>query len=198
MLNRIKKGVVFVISAPSGAGKTTIMKKLLKDKKLKLKYSVSCTTRHPRKGEKNGRDYFFLSKEKFEKKIKKGDFLEYANVYGHYYGTDRDVVENILNKGYNALIDVDTKGAAKLMKNKKFKANYIFILPPSMRELRKRLSKRKTESKEEFERRIKEASKEIKKAKRYDYCVINKDIKKAVDDVSAIMRACMLKSELFK
>ncbi len=197
MWSRKKEGIIFVLSAPSGAGKTTVMKELLKDKSLKLKYSISCTTREPRKGEKNGRDYFFLKESEFLEKVKNNEFLEYAKVYGHYYGTDRKTVMEIVKKGFNVLIDVDTKGAYKLMKTKGFKANYIFILPPSIRELKKRLARRKTESKRDLEKRIKEASKEIKRAAKYDYCVVNKNVNEAVSDLKAIIKASFLKREMY-
>lgn len=189
MWSKLKEGQAFVISAPSGAGKTTLMKKILADPSLNLKYSISCTTREPRKGEKHGRDYFFLSKKTFFRKIKKGDFLEHANVYGHFYGTDKKVVKKIQKQGSNVLIDVDTKGARSLQKHKGFHAVYIFILPPSLQELQKRLIKRRSEEKKEMKTRLREATKEIDQARRYDYCVVNATVSQAIQDIKAIMKA---------
>jgi guanylate kinase len=197
MWNKRKEGGVFVISAPSGAGKTTIIRRLLRMPSLNLRYSVSFTTREPRKGERPGRDYYFIPHKNFEKKIKKGDFLEYAKVYSHYYGTDGSIVRSIQKKGHNVLIDVDTQGALKLKARKGFRAVYIFILPPSIKELRKRLLDRKREGTSEINKRLNEASKEMKRSKHYDYCVINKSIDKAVEDAKTVIQAELLRSSRY-
>jgi guanylate kinase len=198
MWSKPKKGKVFVVSAPSGAGKTTLTKKLLDDPSLNLRYSVSFTTREPRKGERNGRDYHFASEKVFLRKIARGDFLEYACVYGHFYGTDRRIVGHLQDSGSNVLIDVDTQGARSLQKRRGFRAVYIFILPPSLKELRERLVNRKRDDKKEIRKRFFEAKKEIWRARRYDYCVVNADIRQAVADIRNIIRAELLKTEQYR
>jgi guanylate kinase len=198
MWSKAKKGKVFVVSAPSGAGKTTLTKRLLGDPSLNLRYSVSFTTRDPRKGEKNGRDYHFVNEKVFLRKIAKGDFLEYACVYGHFYGTDRHIVGKLQDSGSNVLIDVDTQGARTLQRRRGFRAVTIFILPPSLKELRERLVNRKRDDKKEIHRRFLEAKKEIWRARRYGYCVVNADIRQAVADIRNIIRAELLKTEQYR
>ncbi|MCK5708154.1 MAG: guanylate kinase [Candidatus Aureabacteria bacterium] len=198
MWNKKKEGKIFIISGPSGSGKTTLKQKILSCKDINFTYSISYTTRKPLKGEKNKKDYFFVSEEVFLSKVQHKDFLEYANVYGYYYGTDKAYVSSILKKGHNVLIDVDIQGASKLKKLKSFKAVYIFILPPSLSELKKRLEKRKRDNKKEIAKRMKVAIKEINQAKKhYEYCIINKNIKNMVEDIRAIISAELLKSSQY-
>ncbi len=165
------KGNLFIVSAPSGAGKTTLCKKLASSTK-KLEYLVSFTTRPKRKGEVNNKDYTFVSEEQFNKMIKAGKFAKWANVHGHLYGTSKERLENMLEKGIDVLLDIDTKGARQLRK-KYPKAVYMFILPPSLNVLRQRLNKRKSDAKSEIEKRLKRAAAEIKDYKNYDYVIIN-------------------------
>ena len=141
-------GSLIILSGPSGAGKGTIHNELLK-RDNKLKYSVSMTTRKPREGEKEGIDYFFVSEEEFKKEIEKDSFIEYAKVHGNYYGTLKKVVEKELNAGYDVILEIDIQGALNI-KNKGIDAIFIFIMPPSMKELRDRLVKRGTETKEKI------------------------------------------------
>lgn len=188
MVKKIKGGTLIVLSGPSGAGKGTICSELLKQVN-SLKLSVSMTTRSPRNGEVDGRDYFFVSKEEFEKKIEHGDFLEYAKVYGdYYYGTPKDKVIGELAKGQDIILEIDIQGALKVKEIMK-EGIFIFIMPPSMRELRDRLVKRNTETKEKIVERFKNAYKEINEVTKYNYIVINDEVQNAVDKVKAIILA---------
>ncbi|HDT14664.1 MAG TPA: guanylate kinase, partial [Firmicutes bacterium] len=169
----MKSGLVYVVSAPSGAGKTTIIKEFLKKHRRDFEVSVSVTTRKPRKGEKNGRDYIFYDKKEFLKEVKKAGFLEYAKVLDNYYGTLKSTVEKTLKKGKNVIMDVDVQGAKQLKKKLKNDCVTIFILPPSFAELSKRLKNRKTEDKKSIAGRIALGRKEWKERKKYDYTIIN-------------------------
>jgi len=179
-------GKIFVISAPSGTGKTTIQKLLLEVLPF-LKTVITCTTRKPRNGEKNGVDYKFLTERDFKRKIKNGEFLEYANVYGNFYGTPKKEVMEKLKKGENILLVIDTQGG---MSVKKFfpQAVLIGILPPSTKEQEKRLRKRGDVSKEEIKKRLETAKEERKiLMKYYNYRVINKEIGKTVEKIKRII-----------
>ncbi|MBP7792039.1 MAG: guanylate kinase [Candidatus Goldbacteria bacterium] len=178
------KGLIFIVSAPSGTGKTTVIKKFIKRHKKDFVLSISVTTRRPRKNEKNGRDYYFISMKKFKEYIKKGMFLEYARILDNYYGTLKATVIKSINKGLNVIMDIDVQGAAKISR-KTEDCIKIFLRPPSLKELKSRLFKRKTESKEEAIKRIKLAKKELKEQKKYDYIITNKNI----DDVVKILDA---------
>ena len=180
------KGKVFVISAPSGTGKTTIEKKLKEDLK-NIEPIVSFTTRKPRPGEKEGEDYHFVSKEKFEKMIKEGEFLEWAEVYGNYYGTPKKEVLKKLKQGKNVLLTIDTQGAMKI-KNLIPDAILIGILPPSFKEQERRMRKRKGLSEEEIRKRLNAAKEERKILfKSYDFRLINKDLKSTVEKIKKII-----------
>lgn len=180
-----KFGNLFIISAPSGTGKTT----LLKEVQLRLpeiRFSVSFTTREPRKGEVHGRDYFFISKDEFLRGIKEGRFLEWACVHGNYYGTDKAMIEEWLSNGLEVILDIDVQGARTIKCQYPF-ASTIFILPPSWEELERRLRSRGTDSDEVIRRRLSNASKEISEAFWYDYIVINDEISKAVGELITII-----------
>lgn len=179
------KGNLFIVSAPSGAGKTTLCKKLASDAK-KLKYLVSFTTRPKRKGEINNKDYTFVSEEQFNKMIKAGKFVEWANVHGHLYGTSKERLETMLKKGIDVILDIDTKGA-KQLRRKYPKAVYMFILPPSLEVLKQRLNKRKSDPKSEIEKRLKRATAEIKDYKNYDYVIINDLFKDALEKLKTVV-----------
>ena len=180
-------GKLFVLSGPSGAGKGTICKRLLEETD-KLDLSVSMTTRKPRIGETEGVSYFFTEKEVFQEHIKKGNLLEYAEVYGNYYGTPKTPVLDKLSRGIDVILEIDMQGALKV-KESYPDGVFIFILPPSMTELRKRLTGRGTETAEAIELRLGEALKELSYIDKYDYCVVNGVLEEAVARVKAIVVA---------
>ena len=188
MVKEKKTGHVIVISGPSGAGKDTVVQKLLEQNK-NIALSVSMTTRAPRKGEEEGKDYFYVTKEKFLEEIDKGNFLEYANVYNtDYYGTPKDKVLKCINNGIDVVLVIDINGALQV-KEKMPESIFIFIMPPSMKELKQRLVKRDTEIPEKLLNRFKTAYKEINEAKKYNYVVINDKVDNAVKRVEAIILA---------
>ncbi|HHG73518.1 MAG TPA: guanylate kinase [Persephonella sp.] len=188
------KGELFILSSPAGGGKTTISNLLIKEVP-NLKRVITCTTRKPRPDEKNGVDYYFLSKEEFESRIKKGEFLEYAVVHGNYYGTPKREVEEELKKGYDLLLVIDVQGMRQIKKNKKDLIT-IFLLPPSIKELIKRMEKR-GDSEEEIKKRIETAKKEIPAWKEYDYVVVNDQIQKAKENIKHIILSQRLKISRF-
>lgn len=188
MIKTKKQGLFIVISGPSGAGKGTVIQNLIKDNP-NVWLSVSATTRAIRKDDIKDVTYFFLTKEEFEERIKNNEFLEYEIVHnGQYYGTPNGKINEYLNNGIDVILEIDIKGALKV-KNVFPQGLYIFILPPSMRELKKRLVERNTESNDKIIERFKTAYKEINEVTKYNYVVVNDDIDTAVNKVSAIMMA---------
>ena len=187
-----RRGILFVLSSPSGAGKTSIARYILdKDKNIKL--SVSLTTRKKRKNEKAGIDYDFISKDVFETKIKNNFFLEWAAVFGNYYGTSREKVQKTLQEGNDVLFDIDWQGTQQLTDNKDFDLVTIFILPPSKTALEKRLNNRAQDSKIEVIKRMSQASDEISHYMEYNYIVINNNLEDASNQVLSILKAERLK-----
>ena len=182
-----KKGLLLVLSGPSGAGKGTVCRALLKND-ASLRLSVSATTRPPRPGEVDSVDYFFLDNEVFNKMIKDGDLLEYAEVYNNYYGTPKDFVEGQLNAGKDVILEIDVQGASKI-KRCCPDGVYIFIFPPSIKELKNRIIKRGSETIESIRERMKYASQELKLASSYDYIVLNDELEKAVAQLKSIIIA---------
>ncbi|HHY79620.1 MAG TPA: guanylate kinase [Thermoanaerobacter sp.] len=187
MLSKKKKGLLIVLSGPSGAGKGTICKALM-EKEKNLKLSISATTRQPRSGEIEGKNYFFKSEEEFEKMIENDSFLEWAKVYDHYYGTPKDFVLKNLEEGNDVVLEIDIQGALKI-KEKFPEGVFIFILPPSMEELKNRIKKRGTETEEEIIKRFKSAYEELNYVSRYNYVVINDSVEEAVEKIRAIIIA---------
>ncbi len=182
------KGHLYIFSGPAGVGKGTILRLAL-EKLPNVKYSVSCTTREPRPGlDKDGETYYFVTEDEFRRQIAEGDFLEYAEVHGHLYGTRRDIVEDTLESGADIALEIDVQGAFAV-KEKMPEAVAVFIKPPSMEELCRRLSGRGSESLNEQALRMKNAEAEIACAGRYDYVVVNDDLAKAVDEVIAIVKS---------
>ncbi len=183
LLGSLKQGLMFVLSAPAGTGKTTLVRMLAQEFPSVVE-SVSCTTRKPRPGEKPGVDYDFCSKETFEEKIAQGAFLEYARVFGDYYGTSKERVEAFLTKGKHVMLVIDTQGAMQLRKNH-VNAVFIFISPPSIDVLEERLRGRKADTEEAMEKRLSWAKAEIAEAAAYDYHFINDNL----DIAYAILRS---------
>ncbi len=183
-----QEGLLIVVSGPSGAGKGTICKRLL-EKNPNLGYSISATTRAPRTGEVNGVNYWFLSKEEFQKMIAEDGLLEWAEVYGNYYGTPAQKVRDSLAEGKNILLEIDTQGAA-LVREKFPEGVYIYILPPSLEELKRRIIGRGTDSAESIERRLSCAREEMGCAsEQYNYLVLNDEVELAVNRVETIIEA---------
>lgn len=189
----INKGKLYVVSAPSGCGKGTILSEVLKNND-NLFYSVSATTRCPRDGEEDGVNYYFLSVEDFKKEIENGGMLEYAQFCDNYYGTPKQKVLDKLNKGIDVILEIETNGAMQIKKAMS-EAILIFILPPSVSELRRRLNKRGTEKQDIIDKRVNEAEDEIKKACEYDYIMINDELEKAIEDFEAILKSSKLTNE---
>ncbi|MBD7914123.1 guanylate kinase [Clostridium sp. Sa3CUN1] len=181
------RGVLIVISGPSGAGKGTICKALL-EKHDNIYISVSATTRSPREGEIEGVNYYFLTKEAFEQKVNENGFLEYANVHGNFYGTPKVNVEKMLEEGKDVILEIDIQGALQVKENFK-EGVFIFILPPSMEELKKRIIKRGSETEESLMTRFKNAYKEINYVSKYNYAVVNDTLELAVSKVESIIAA---------
>ena len=186
------KGRLFVISAPSGAGKTTLCDKIIKMLPGVVR-SVSMTTRQMRPGEKEGIDYFFVSVDEFKKRLKAKEFIEHAKVFDNYYGTPSRFVVNNLKKNKDVVLTIDVQGAMQIRKNFDKDSVFIFILPPSINDLRSRLQKRKTDSAKAINHRLKTAKKEMNFLKYYDYQVINDDIKTAFEKLKAIFIASRCK-----
>lgn len=181
-----EKGLLVVISGPSGTGKGTICRALLEKNDFWL--SISATTRQPRKGEIDGVNYYFLTKNEFEKKIDEKDFLEYAQVYDNYYGTPKSNVLSALDSGKDVILEIDIQGALKV-KETYPKGVFIFILPPSMEELKKRIINRGSETEQSLMIRFKSAYKEINYVSKYNYAVVNDTINDAVEKVQSIIMA---------
>ncbi|MEM9399401.1 MAG: guanylate kinase [Verrucomicrobiota bacterium] len=191
MNNFSRAGILFVISAPSGTGKSTLCDNLKKT--LDFVFSVSCTTRSPREGELEGEDYFYLSKEEFKKRLDEDDFLEYACVHDHYYGTPKRQVIEQLEQGTDVLLDIDVKGAQALRQCKdSFVQNSlvdVFMMPPNIQELEKRLRRRGTEAEEQIQIRLSNAQTEMSCWNEYKYTIISASIEEDLKSFRAIMEA---------
>lgn len=180
------EGVLLVLSSPSGAGKTTISEKLL-EQSIDLVRSISVTTRNPRPGEIDGKDYFFVTRKKFNELCETDKMLEHAEVFSNLYGIPKDFIEQNLKKGISVLLSIDWQGAFHLFEVMREKVVSIFILPPSIEELRSRLYKRNSDSVSEIEHRLIKAQEEMNKRDKYDYVIINDDIDESVKEISAIL-----------
>ncbi|MCM8778206.1 MAG: guanylate kinase [Candidatus Omnitrophica bacterium] len=180
-----RKGLLFVISGPSGCGKTTLGEKILSGDK-NLVRSVSVTTRPRRKGEKEGREYFFVSEKEFTRLREEDSFLEWAKIFGYFYGTPKEFVLKNINQGKDVILIIDVQGARQV--RKKFpQAISIFLTPPSLKTLQERLKKRRLDGPGEIEKRLQQAEKELRSQREYDYIVMNKDLDKATELLSAII-----------
>jgi guanylate kinase len=183
----MKKGLLFVVSAPSGTGKTTLCRAMTRVFP-GLHYSISYTTRPPRPGDENGRDYYFLSPAEFQERIDRNDFLEWAEIYGCRYGTSRSLLEKIRGEGRDVILDIDGQGARQL-REQDVGGTFIFLLPPSLGELRRRLSLRGTEEEAAMQERLRKAQAEMAAACGYDYLIVNDDLEKAKGQLQAVIVA---------
>ncbi|HEY8346925.1 MAG TPA: guanylate kinase [Symbiobacteriaceae bacterium] len=181
------KGLLIVVTGPSAVGKGTICRALLAEAP-DIRFSVSCTTRKARPGEVHGVDYFFCTPEEFQAKIRNGELLEWAEVYGNYYGTPRKYVEEAIEAGHCVILDIDMVGA-RAVRERYPDAVFVFVLPPSLKALEERIRARGTESEEAVQRRLREAPRWIQEGLTYDYVVVNRDLKEAVRQLRAIVEA---------
>ncbi|WP_024861624.1 guanylate kinase [Ruminococcus flavefaciens] len=186
----MNKGRLIVFSAPSGCGKGTMLEEILKDKSFAL--SVSATTRAPREGEKDGVNYHFLTREDFEQRIADGKFIEHAEYCQNLYGTLVSEVDGRLEQGLNVILEIEPQGAMKI-REKRPDAVFIFVVPPSINELRRRLKKRGTETDEVIEERVSKATWEVSQAEKYDYVIVNDALEDAISDFFTVIRAEKLK-----
>lgn len=187
------KGTAIVVSGPSGVGKNSVIGAVLR-RDAQLAYSISCTTRPPRPGEREGAPYFFLDRASFERGIAEGRFVEYAVVYGHLYGTERRILEETMASGRDVLLDVDTQGAAQLAQVYPDSVR-VYLLPPTMEELERRLRDRKTDDAAEIARRMAEFAEERKHIGLYTHIVVNHDVETAADELWMIVRADRLRRD---
>ncbi|WP_448378108.1 guanylate kinase [Fervidobacterium sp.] len=190
------EGILFVISGPSGVGKTSIIRSVL-ERVERVVFSVSCTTRKRRPGEIHGVDYFFVSHEEFERMIKENKFIEWAKVHDNYYGTPAEMVYDNLRKGLDVILDIDVQGALTVKKNFSG-AKFIFIAPPSYEVLRERLKKRGTETEEKIQKRLETAKRELKFIPEFEYLIINEDLEESIRNLMSIIYAERLKFERIK
>ncbi|GAP03006.1 guanylate kinase [Fructobacillus pseudoficulneus] len=187
-----QRGLLIVLSGPSGVGKGTVRKAIFEDDGVDFRYSISATTRKPRVGEVDGQDYFFVTREQFEEKIQAGDMLEYAEYVGNYYGTPRSFIDETLASGRDVFLEIDVQGALQV-KTKMPEGVYIFLTPPDIKNLRSRLEGRGTDSPEVIDQRVEAAKDELKKMINYNYAVENDIVERAVDRIKAIITAERLK-----
>ncbi|SER05016.1 guanylate kinase [Gracilibacillus ureilyticus] len=181
-----EKGILFVLSGPSGVGKGTVRKALF-EQDTNLKYSISMTTRNKREGEQDGVDYFFRSHDEFKEMIEQNRLLEYAEYVGNYYGTPRQYVEEMIEAGHDVFLEIEVQGAMQVKQNFP-EGVFVFLIPPSLEELKNRIQDRGTESEELITSRLQEARKEIEMMESYDYVVVNDDVDNAVKKVQAIVQ----------
>jgi guanylate kinase len=187
-----KRGFLFVITAPSGAGKTTLITRLRKEFP-QIRFSVSTTTRAPRPGEVHGRDYFFVDRGTFDDLVARGAFIEHAHIHGNHYGTTWDFVNAALDEGQELVLDIDVQGFRALRSQLGARANYVFIAPPSLEALERRLAGRGTESPESLALRLANARKELMAAGEFDFIVVNDDLETAYGELAAAWIACHLR-----
>lgn len=191
-MERKSNGILFIVSAPSGAGKTTLCRRILSSV-VNIAPSVSFTTREPRRGEANDVDYTFVSRVEFEEMAGRGDFVEWAEVHGNLYGTSRRRIEEILASGRDVLLDIDTQGARRIRETFG-NGVFLFILPPSMKELRARLESRMSNTREDMERRLRRAAEEIGAYGMYDYVIVNDKVERSQRELESIVSAERLRT----
>ncbi|MEA3354552.1 MAG: guanylate kinase [Campylobacterota bacterium] len=198
MNNELNKGAILLISGPSGCGKSSLLKEVYKHIS-DYYFSISTTTRAPREGEQNGVDYFFVTKDEFKEDISKGNFLEWAEVHGNYYGTSLRPINKALNEGKLVIFDIDVQGFEQVISNESLRAKTttVFITTPTLTELEKRLYGRGTDSKDVIEKRISNAKKEINYIDQYDYFIVNDDLEKASKQLTSVATSALVNSSLF-
>ena len=185
----MKKGLLIILSGPSGVGKGTVRKYIMKHHSFPLEFSISMTTRESRPAETNGVEYYFVSKEEFQRNIDEDNFLEWAEFVGNHYGTPKDKVEELRNAGKNVILEIEIMGAEQVIKKvKDDRVISFFLTPPSLKHLEDRIRKRKTESEELIQKRLAKGRSEMEKAKNYDYVIVNDRIKRAGDEIISIIK----------
>lgn len=185
----MKKGLLIILSGPSGVGKGTVRRQITKDAQIELAYSVSMTTRLPRDKEVDGVDYYFVSKEEFEKQIKEDNFLEYAEFVGNYYGTPKDKVEELRNQGKNVLLEIEINGATQVLSKVKDEGVIsFFLMPPSFDALESRIRKRKSESEDVIQERLQKGAKEMTMTDNYDFVIKNDQVVRAAKEITDIIQ----------
>ena len=183
-MNR-EKGALVIVSAPSGTGKSTVLQHLLEHRK-DLRFSISATTRGPRGNEREGREYYFITREEFERRIGENAFLEYAEYAGNYYGTPREPVDRYLSEGYTAYLDIEVQGALQV-REKRPETLAIFLAPPSLEELERRLVSRGTDTPGVIQKRLRQAEWEMKQQGKFDFVVVNDDVERAAAEISGLI-----------
>ena len=184
-----KKGLLIILSGPSGVGKGTVRKAIMAKHKVLLTYSISMTTRAPRAKEVNGRDYYFVSKEEFQRNIDEGNFLEWAEFVGNRYGTPKDKVEQFRKQGKNVFLEIEIKGATQVLsKVKDDRVVSFFLKPPSIEQLENRIRKRKSETEEVIRERLEKGAKEMSMTEAYDYVILNDEIDRAAEEIISIIK----------
>ena len=184
-----KKGLLIILSGPSGVGKGTVRKAIMAKHKVQLTYSISMTTRAPRAKEVNGRDYYFVSDEEFQRNIDNGNFLEWAEFVGHRYGTPKDKVEQLRKQGKNVFLEIEIKGATQVLsKVKDDRVVSFFLKPPSIEQLENRIRKRKSETEEVIRERLEKGAKEMSMTEAYDYVILNDEIDRAAEEIISIIK----------
>ena len=191
-----RDGILFVVSAPSGAGKTTLCKGIT-DSLENLTHSISYTTRSPRPGETDGRDYYFVGADRFRDMVRAGDFAEHAEVHGNLYGTSKRVLDDMIKEGVDVILDIDTQGARQI-KSHFSTAVFVFIMPPSLAILEERLRNRKSDHEDEIRKRLKRAVDEIRDYGMYDYIVVNRDFERALSELRSIVAAERCRTKLLR
>ena len=185
----MKKGLLIILSGPSGVGKGTVRKYIMNRELFPMVFSVSMTTREPRATETNGVEYYFVSKEEFQKNIDNDNFLEWAEFVGNRYGTPKSYVEDLRNQGKNVILEIEINGAEQVLKKvKDDRVISFFLRPPSLRQLEERIRKRKSESEETIQKRLAKGRSEMEKAKNYDFVILNDRIKRAGDEIVSIIK----------
>ena len=191
-----RDGILFVVSAPSGAGKTTLCKGITESLE-NLTHSISYTTRKPRPGETDGRDYYFVTADRFRDMVQAGDFAEYAEVHTNLYGTSKRVLDDMIREGVDVILDIDTQGARQI-KSHFTTAVFVFIMPPSMAILEERLRNRKSDREDEIRKRMRRAVDEIRDYGLYDYIVVNRDFERALSELRSIVVAERCRTKLLR